>query len=203
MTKYNLTGTVTAINLAKAFAGESQARNRYLFYSDVAKKERLQSVAQVFLETADNERGHAEMFFEYLTEGLPAQVLDVKASVPVSMGNTLSNLLFSAEGEHEERSVLYLKFAEDAKKEGFTEISTSFSDFATVEYRHEKRFLNLHERLKKGMLYTLPYEVVWECLNCGFRTKGTSAPDICPACHHPKDYFKIACKEVYPTDLIR
>ena len=197
MAKYNLTGSVTAINLAKAFAGESQARTRYLFYSEAAKKEGFQSVEQVFLETADQERGHAEIFFDYLTEGLPAQVLDVKVSVPISMAETSSNLLYASQGEHEEWSFLYAKFAEDAKKEGFTEIYTSFSDIATIEYRHEKRFLNLLERLKKDMLYRLPYEVVWECTNCGYRTKSTSAPDICPSCHHTKGYFKIACKEIY------
>ncbi len=198
MPKYNLSGTMTAINLAKAFAGESQARTRYLFYSEVAKKEGFETIKQAFLETADNERGHAEMFFEYLSGGLPAEYLNPDVLVATGMSKTPNNLAYAAKGELDEWSKLYPSFAKDAKREGFPEIYTSFSKIATVEFRHEKRFLNLLERLKNNMLYSLPYEVVWECSNCGYRVKGNSAPDICPACHHEQNYFKIAHKEIYP-----
>ncbi|MCL2320951.1 MAG: rubrerythrin family protein [Oscillospiraceae bacterium] len=197
MAKYNLSGTLTAENLSKAFAGESQARNRYTFFSEVAKEEDLRVIEEVFLETADNERGHAEMFFDYLSENL-SNGLSLNIDVPIGLGTTAINLANAAKGEKEEWTKLYPKFADDAKKEGFPEIYTSFSKIATVEARHEKRFLSYLERLEKNKLYKLPYEVVWECSNCGYRTKGNSAPDICPACHHPISYFKIACKEIYP-----
>lgn len=198
MAKYDLSGSITATNLAKAFAGESQARTRYLFYAEIAKKEGMESIEQVFLETADNERGHAEIFFEYLSEGLPSGTLEPKALVPTGMAKTSNNLLYASKGEHEEWTELYPKFAEDAKKEGFTEIYTSFSEIIAIEYRHEKRFLNLLDRLKNNMLYNLPYEVIWECTNCGLRIKDNAAPEICPACHHEMGYFKIASREIYP-----
>lgn len=197
MRKYNLSGTITAVNLAKAFAGESQARTRYLFYAEAAKKEGLESIESVFLETADNERGHAEMFFDYLSEGLSDKDLNPSVLVPIGMGKTPKNLLIASRNEFEEWSKLYPQFAEDAKRENFPEIYTSFSKIATIEHRHEKRFLNLLDRYKEQMLYNLPYEVVWQCKNCGLRVKGKSAPEICPACHHAKSYFSTACKEIY------
>ncbi len=196
MDKFNLKGTKTAINLAKAFAGETQARTRYMFYAEIAKDEGYESIQNVFLITADNERGHAEMFYDYLTAGLGKAIIETDVAVPIQKTTTENNLLFSAKNECIEGEDEYVKFAKVAKDEGFDLIAISFAKIATIEKHHEKRFLNLLERLRRGMLYELPYETVWECLNCGLRVKGESAPIICPACHHPQGYYKVACNDI-------
>lgn len=197
---YNLTGTQTAENLAKAFAGESQARTRYLFYSETAKKEGYPTLEDIFLMTADNERGHAEIFFEYLTKGLKKTILQPEVLVPVELGNTAQNLQAASEGENLEWTKLYPAFGKQAEKEGFPEIATSFYKIATIEQRHGERFGYFLEKLKKNMLYSSPREVTWVCTNCGLHIQGKSAPSICPACHHPQSYFMTIFDELYPLD---
>ncbi len=196
--KFYLTNTQTAINLAKAFVGESQARNRYLFYSDIAKKEGFNTLERIFLETADNERGHAEMFFEYLAEGLGKVKLTPQVSVPVSKEDTSSNLLSAALGEREEWSQLYPEFGKVAEQEGFYKIAESFHQIASIEKRHDLRFTYLLQRFNDSMLFSLPNEATWKCINCGLHIVSKTAPDICPACHHVKTYFMTIFDELYP-----
>lgn len=197
---YNLTGAKTSENLAKAFAGESQARTRYLFYSEVAKKEGYPTLEQLFLATADNERGHAEIFFEYLTKGLSKTILQPQVLVPVALGSTKQNLQAAAEGEYAEWTNLYPEFARVAQKEGFQDIAISFQDIATIEGRHNERFVYMLEKLNANMLYSSPIEVTWMCTNCGLHIQGKNAPKICPACHHPQSYFKTIFDDLYPLD---
>ncbi len=193
MKKYYLEETQTAVNLAKAFVGESQARNRYLFYSGVAKDEGYTSIQNVFLETSDNERGHGEMFYDYLTEGLPKITLTPRVLVPIEKKSTLENLKAAAEGENEEWTCLYPQFADIAEQEGFDAIATSFREIAAIEHHHDERFMDLYYRMKKGDLYEQCHCVTWQCANCGHRHVGKDAPCVCPACHHPQDYFSIVC----------
>lgn len=194
--KIRLEGTQTSINLAKAFVGESQARNRYLFYSEVAKEEGYASIEQVFLQAADNERGHGEIIYDYLTAGLNNKIMNPEVSIVIAKGTTMENLFSASQGEYEETTSLYPSFGEIAKKEGFDIIATSFFSIAKVEMNHYLRYKDLLERMKSGMLYKQPKEVCWECINCGYRHMGTSAPEICPSCRHPQNYFKIVCETV-------
>lgn len=196
----NLAGSKTAQNLAKAFAGECQARTRYLFYSETANSEGYPTLQQIFLETADNERGHAEIFYDYLTSGLKKQTMQTQALVPIALGTTSQNLVAAAEGEHEEWTKLYPSFAREAEQEGFKEIAVSFTKIASVEKRHDARYTYLLERLKRNMLYSLPYESMWICTNCGLYVKGKKAPDICPACHHSQPFYMDINDETYPYD---
>ncbi len=197
MQKHIMLGnTETAKNVAKAFAGESQARNRYTFYAEKAKEEGFFSIAHVFLETADNERGHAEALYEFLSEGIKPQEIVIEAGVLVSFGTTPQNLQAAAHGEAEEASRIYLQFAAVAHKEGFHVIAESFSKFAGVEKRHCARFQSLFDRYKRGMLYKLPYDANWKCLNCGYIHMGKSAPERCPACLHPQSYFIAVCNDI-------
>lgn len=191
MSTPNLVGTQTAINLAKAFAGESQARNRYQFYGDVAKKAGYASLENIFFDTANDERGHGEMFFEYLSEGLPEMTLEPQILVPVGLADTGANLMLAAKGEYLEWTQLYPSFAAVAAREGFSDIATSFSTIADVERRHDMRFRDMHNRLLADMLYRACHSVTWECLNCGHRHVGKCAPNPCPACHHEQNYFLI------------
>ncbi len=191
MIKGDLSCTQTALNLAKAFAGESQARTRYLFYSEIAKAEGYPTLEEIFLITADNERGHAETFFDYLTEGLPATTLEPPVLVPIGKKTTAENLTYASQGEHEEWSLLYPAFGKTAEEEGFCLIAKSFFSIAEVEKRHDARYRNLLDRLLNDTLFSSKTEVVWECLNCGYRHTGLSAPEICPACRHPQSYYRI------------
>lgn len=193
MEKFDLTGTKTAINLAAAFAGESMARNRYQFYAEVALDEGFKSIEYVFLQTADNERGHAEIFYDYLTTGLKATALAPPVSVAIEKSTTLKNLLSAAGGEGEEAQNIYPEFARIAKIEGFPLICESFSKIASIEKRHHFRYMNLYKRFQTNQLYTATAETDWLCLNCGLIHHGTSAPEICPACHHPQSYFILSC----------
>lgn len=183
----SIKGTMTEQNLLKAFAGESQARNRYTFFASVAKKEGYEQIAGVFMETAEQEKEHAKRFFKYL-EGGP---LTITASYPAGIiGTTTENLLAAAEGEHEEWDVLYAEFGDVAEKEGFPEIANTFRQIAKVEAEHEKRYLKLLSRITDGNFFVRDNEIWWQCRNCGYVIKAKEAPMKCPACAHPQSYFE-------------
>lgn len=183
----SIKGTMTEQNLLKAFAGESQARNRYTFFASVAKKEGYEQIAGVFMETAEQEKEHAKRFFKYL-EGGP---LTITASYPAGIiGTTAENLLAAAEGEHEEWDVLYAEFGDVAEKEGFPEIANTFRQIAKVEAEHEKRYLKLLSRITDGNFFVRDNEIWWQCRNCGYVIKAKEAPLKCPACAHPQSYFE-------------
>lgn len=183
----SIKGTMTEQNLLKAFAGESQARNRYTFFASVAKKEGYEQIAGVFMETAEQEKEHAKRFFKYL-EGGP---LTITASYPAGIiGTTTENLLAAAEGEHEEWDVLYAEFGDVAEKEGSPEIANTFRQIAKVEAEHEKRYLKLLSRITDGNFFVRDNEIWWQCRNCGYVIKAKEAPLKCPACAHPQSYFE-------------
>jgi rubrerythrin len=184
----SLQGTKTEQNLLKAFAGESQARNRYEFAASVAKQEGLEQIAAIFLETAAQEKEHAKRFFKFL-EG---SMVEITATYPAGVtGTTAQNLLAAANGEHEEWSDLYPAFAATAKEEGFADVAAAFSFIAKVEAEHEKRYRKLLENLEQGMVFEKGGEVYWYCRNCGYIHKGAKAPEKCPACLHSKAYFQV------------
>jgi rubrerythrin len=181
-------GTQTEKNLLKAFAGESQARNRYTYFASAAKKEGYEQISALFLETAENEKEHAKVFFKYLEGGM----VEITASYPAGViGTTEENLLAAAEGEKEEWSELYPEFAEVAKKEGFMEVAASFKMISMVEKEHEKRYRKLHENVKTGEVFVKVGPEKWVCRNCGYVFEGTTPPELCPACKHPKAFFEL------------
>ena len=181
-------GTQTEKNLLKAFAGESQARNRYTYFSSVAKKAGYEQIAAIFLETAENEREHAKVFFKYL-EGGDAEIT---ATYPAGkIGDTAENLLAAAEGELLEWGTIYPNFAAVAEKEGFPDIARSFREIAEVEQQHEKRYRKLLENVKGQMVFKKDKVVKWKCRNCGYVYEGKEAPKECPACKHPRAYYEL------------
>lgn len=188
----SLKGTKTAENLMKAFAGESQARNRYTFYSSVAKKEGYNQIANLFIETADNEKEHAKRFFKFLVEGgLQNEVIEITATFPVALGDTKLNLLAAANGENEEWTELYPAFADTAEQEGFPAVAVAFRKIAEVEKHHEERYRNLLSNVENGSVFKKEASVLWKCGNCGYIFEGTEAPKVCPACIHPQSYFEV------------
>lgn len=180
-------GTKTEHNLMAAFAGESQARNRYTYYASVAKKEGYEQIASLFLETADNEKEHAKRFFKFL-DGTP---VEITSSYPSAFGNTAENLKAAASGENEEWTDLYPTFAKIAEDEGFKEVAQAFKSIAEVEKHHEERYLKLLANVETAKVFEKETIVVWKCRNCGHIHIGTSAPKLCPACLHPQAYFEI------------
>lgn len=191
MNNEKLRGTKTEQNLINSFAGESQARNRYTFFSKVAKKEGYEQIAAIFLETAANEEEHAKLFYEYLGDING----HVDASYPFELGTTEENLISAAQGEHEEWDVLYLKGENDAKEEGFDDIAETFKNVRNSEMHHEARYLKLLENVKKHTVFEKDYETTWMCRKCGFLLDGKSAPKKCPNCHHPQGYFEVQCEK--------
>jgi len=183
-----LQGTQTEKNLLKAFAGESQARMRYDYFSKKAKKEGLEQISAIFAETALNEKEHAERFFKLL-EGRPVEITAVYPAGKI--GTTLENLKAAAEGENEEWTKLYPEFAKTAAEEEFTEIVIAFRMIVTVEKAHEERYKKLHNNLEAGKVFTNERKIIWKCRNCGYLHEGSSAPEKCPACLHPQSYFQI------------
>ncbi len=184
----SLKGTQTEKNLLAAFAGESQARNRYTYFASQAKKEDYEQISAIFLETADNEKEHAKVFFKYL-EGGDAEII---AWYPAGkIGTTAENLLAAAEGEKMEWSNLYPMFAKTAYKEGFPEIEQSFRQIAEVESHHERRYRKLLENVKGGHVFKRAKVAKWKCRNCGYVFEGSEAPKKCPACQHPQSYYEI------------
>ena len=186
MTK--LKGSKTEKNLLKAFAGESQARNRYTYFASAAKKEGLEQISAIFLETAENEKEHAKIFFNYLEGGKT----EITATYPSGIvGKTADNLLASADGEKEEWGKLYPEFSKTAKEEGFLEIAESFKQIAEVEAEHEKRYRKLLENVKSGTVFKKSKSTKWKCRNCGYIHEGKEAPKSCPACKHPQAYYEL------------
>ncbi len=186
-----LKGSETEKCLMKAFAGESQARNRYTFFASEAKKEGYEQISAIFTETADNEKEHAKIFFKYLNK-CGGDTLEITASFPSGIiSETSKNLEMAANGEHEEWTVLYPEFAKIAKEEGFNEIAKSFNEIAKIEQEHEKRYLKLLQNIQDGKVFFKEKIVVWKCRNCGYIHVGTEAPEVCPACNHPKAYYEI------------
>lgn len=184
----SIKGTKTELNLLKAFAGESQARNRYGFFAAVAKKEGYEQICGLFTETADNEREHAKVFFCYLEGG----TAEITAAYPAGrIGTTSENLLAAAEGEKMEWSVLYPDFAEVAEAEGFADVATSFREIADVEAHHEARYRKLLSNVETGRVFSKENPIKWKCRNCGYVHEGTEAPMICPACKHPQSYYEV------------
>lgn len=183
----SLKGTQTEQNLLKAFAGESQARNRYNYYASQAKKEGLEQIAAIFEETAINEKEHAKRFFKFLEGGM----VEITAKYPAGViGTTLENLKAAADGENEEWTELYPEFAEVAMAEGFPQVATAFKMIAKVEAEHEKRYRTLLARVEEDKFFERDEEIEWQCRNCGYVHKGKKALENCPACNHPKAYFE-------------
>lgn len=190
----SLTGSRTLANLMKAFAGESQARNRYTYYSGVASKEGYKQIEEIFLETAENERSHGKRFYNLLLEGLkyelPASV-EIKASYQVAQKSTLDNLIAAANGENEEYTTLYPAFAKIAAEEGFFEAEAAFLTISMIEIEHEKRFLKLAKNIEDDIVFIKDEIIQWKCRKCGLIHEGNEAPDICIGCFHPKGYFEV------------
>lgn len=183
-----LKGTQTEKNILTAFAGESQARNRYTYFASQAKKEGYVQISTIFEETANQEKEHAKRLFKFL-EGGDAEI---QASFPAGViGSTLDNLMASAAGENEEYSHMYPGFAKIAREEGFDEIATVMEAIAVAEKQHEKRYLALAGNIKAGRVFKRDGTVVWRCRNCGYLHEGTEAPDECPACAHPQAHFEL------------
>ena len=183
-----LTGSQTEKNLLTAFAGESQARNRYSYFASQAKKEGYEQIAFIFEETANQEKEHAKRLFKFLEGG----EVEVTASFPAGViGTTLENLKAAAAGENYEHSQMYPGFAKVAREEGFDDIAALFEAIAVAEKQHEKRYLDLASNIEAGRVFKRDEEVVWRCRNCGYLYVGTEAPEICPACAHPQAYFEL------------
>lgn len=184
----SLKGTKTEKNLLISFAGESQARNRYTYFASAAKKEGFEQISAIFLETADNEKEHAKVFFKYLEGG----ELEITAEYPAGMiKDTLTNLQSAADGERFEWSKLYADFAKIADEEGFLEIAKSFKEIAKVEQFHESRYRSLIDNIKNGTVFKKEQTAKWHCRNCGYIYEGTEAPKECPACRHPQSFYEI------------
>lgn len=187
----DLKATKTAENLMKSFAGESQARTKYTYYASQAKKEGYVQMSNIFLETAENEKEHAKRFFKFLSASLEGQSVEIKADFGIALGDTKSNLLAAAEGENEEWSDLYPKFADIAEEEGFPEIAHVWREIAEVEERHEIRYRKLLKNIDNNTVFEKEEVVEWKCNNCGYIHKGKSAPNVCPACDHPQGHFEV------------
>ena len=183
----SIKGTQTEKNLLKSFAGESQARGRYVYFASIAKKEGYEQISAIFAETAEQEKEHAKKFFKYLEGGM----VEITASDPAGiLSTTAENLKAAAEGENEEWTELYPEFAKVADEEGFPEIAETFRRISTVEAGHEARYRQLYERVVNGTVFVEEEEIEWQCRNCGYIHKGKGAPELCPACQHPKAYFE-------------
>jgi rubrerythrin len=184
-------GSKTEKNLLKAFAGESQARNRYTYFASEAKKAGYEQISAIFLETADNEKEHAKVFFKYLEAG-EGRALEITASYPAGkIGKTEENLLEAANGEKAEWGKIYPDFEKVAREEGFEEVAKSFKEIGEVEEKHEKRYRKLLENIKNKKVFSKDKIVKWKCRNCGYVHEGKEAPETCPACKHPKAYYEV------------
>ncbi|MBU0975116.1 rubrerythrin family protein [Patescibacteria group bacterium] len=183
-----LKGTQTEQNLLKAFAGESQARMRYDYFSKQAKKDGLEQISVIFNETALNEKEHAKRFFKFLD----GRSVEITATYPAGkISTTIENLKAAAEGENEEWTELYPEFAKIAKEEGFGDVAKTFRAIVIVEKAHEARYIKLYNNLESGKVFKHAGKIIWKCLNCGYLYEGDSAPKECPACLHPQSYFQI------------
>jgi len=184
----SIKGTETEKNLLKAFAGESQARNRYTYFAGVARKEGYEQIANIFIETANNEKEHAEVFFKHLEGG----ELEITATYPSGIiKDTKTNLEAAAAGEKLEWTTLYADFSKVAKEEGFSEVARSFAEIVKVERFHEARYRKLIGNIEKGEVFQKSAPVKWHCSNCGYIFEGAAAPKECPACKHPQAYYEL------------
>jgi rubrerythrin len=184
-------GSQTEKNLLAAFAGESQARTRYTFFANIAKKEGYEQISGIFQETSDNEKEHAQLFFNHLKGG----AVEIVAAYPAGiMGSTAQNLLAAAEGEKLEWGTLYPGFAEVAQKEGFKEVAKTFHMVAKVENYHERRYRKLLASVEAGTVFKKESPIKWKCRNCGYVFEGSEAPEKCPVCDHAKSYFEVWCE---------
>ena len=175
----NLKGTKTEANLQTAFAGESMARNKYTFYASKAKKDGYVQIADLFLETANNEKEHAKMWFKLLNDGI---------------GDTAANLKDAAAGENYEWTDMYADFAKTAREEGFDKIAVLFEKVGEIEKEHEQRYLKLLDNVENGLVFSKDGDTIWQCSNCGHLHIGKKAPEVCPVCNHPKAYFQVQAK---------
>ena len=189
MDENKLEGTKTQQCLINSFAGESQARNRYTYFASIAKKAGFEQISAIFLETADNEKEHAKLFYKHLGSG----VAQVNGSYPFLLGTTVENLKHAAAGEHDEWSNLYLNSSLIADEEGFPAVAETFRHVLEVEKHHESRYLALAKNIELDLVFSKASEVTWKCRNCGYVKRGTAAPDICPTCFHPQAYFELLC----------
>ena len=171
-----LKGSKTEANLLTAFAGESQARNKYTYFASKARKDGYVQIAQIFEETAANEKEHAKMWFKLLNGGI---------------GDTLANLKAAADGENYEWTDMYAGFAKTAKEEGFDQIATLFEEVGKIEKEHEERYRKLAKKLEEGLVFSKDGDAVWQCINCGHICVGKKAPEVCPVCAHPQSYFQV------------
>ncbi|HEY9246612.1 MAG TPA: rubrerythrin family protein [Candidatus Methanoperedens sp.] len=184
----NLKGSRTEKNLLAAFAGESQARNRYTYFASAARNEGLEQISAVFLETAENEKEHAKIFFKHLQGG----DVEITAAYPAGViGKTAENLLAAAEGEKLEWGTLYPGFAKIAQEEGFPGVAESFTEISEVEQFHELRYRKLLKNVREGSVFRKDSTVKWHCRNCGYIHEGPEAPEICPACKHAQSYYEV------------
>jgi rubrerythrin len=184
----SIKGTKTEKNLLAAFAGESQARNRYTYAASAAKKEGYEQIAAIFLETADQEKQHAKRFFRFLEGGM----VEITAAYPAGViGSTKENLMAAAAGEHEEHTELYPEFARIAKEEGFPLVATQFTLTSKAEAHHEERYLMLLKNIEAGTTFKKKGAVKWVCRECGYIHEGPDAPEKCPCCDHPKAFFQV------------
>ncbi len=172
----NLKGTKTEANLKIAFAGESEARNKYTYYASKAKKEGFEQIANLFLETANNEKEHAKIWFKLLHDGMP---------------DTVENLKDAADGENYEWTDMYAKFAKEAKEEGFDHIAYLFEEVGKIEKEHEERYRKLLANIEGGLVFSKDGDTIWQCSNCGHIHVGQKAPEVCPVCNHPQAYFQV------------
>ncbi len=184
-------GSKTEQNLLAAFAGESQARNRYTFFASVARKESYEQIGAIFQETADNEKEHAELFFKHLKGGM----VEMTAAYPAGViASTTDNLKAAAEGEKKEWGTIYPGFADVAEQEGFLDVANTFRNVAKVEAYHESRYLKLLENVTQGKVFRKKAPIKWKCRNCGFVFEGTEVPEKCPVCNHARSYFEVWCE---------
>ncbi len=184
----SIKGSQTEKNLVIAFAGESQARNRYTYFSGVAKKEGLVQIAEIFEETANQEKEHAKRFFKFLQGG----DVEITEKFPAGkIGTTLENLNSAAEGEEHEWKEMYPAFAKTAREEGFDDIAAAFEAISIAEKQHAKRYRDLENNLVSGKVFKREGRVIWRCKNCGYLHEAEEAPDVCPACLHPQAYFEL------------
>ena len=183
-----LKGTRTEKNLLTAFAGESQARNRYTYFAGQAKKDGLVQISDIFLETADQEKEHAKRFFKFLEGG----EVEITCAFPAGVvGATLANLKAAAAGEHHEHTTMYPGFAKIAEDEGFKDVAAAYRAISIAEKQHEKRYLDLAANIEAGRVFKRDAKATWRCRNCGYLHVGASAPELCPACLHPQAHFEL------------
>ncbi len=190
----------TLENLAKAFIGESQARNRYTFYAKIAQKEGYDQIAEIFLITADNEREHAKWLFRLINElktksGETLTEINVEATAPLTLGTTAENLQAAIDGENYEHTRMYPEFADIAEEEGFPEIATRLRAIAKAEEHHEERYKKLLNEVQAGTVFKKSQTVTWVCRKCGYVHEGPEPPERCPSCNHEAHYFQVKCEE--------